>query len=412
MVGLVSSIGVVDPAGDRTDRTAAGVGDPGYACLSAILAKVQDVADGPARENAVAVDRDATWPEQSLRALQAAGIGGLVVPREYGGHGQGLNALARACEILGRECASSAICFGMHSVGAAVIAAQVTEVQAAEYLRPIAQGRHLTTLALSEAGTGAHFYYPQTRLARIAGGKLKVHGTKHFVTNGDRADSYVVSGVHDDNGLSRFSCAVLDAGLDGMSWGDKWHGFGMRGNESRTLDIDQVQIPADKLLGAIGNQIWYVFNVVAPYFLISMSGTYLGVAAAALDMARRHLMEREYQHDGRVLAESTVLQHRFGELWGKLEAVRRMVYSAGTRFDEGDEEAVVAVLTSKAEVAEVGTQVVGECMSLMGGIAYREGSEIQRRLRDIRAAHVMAPTTDLLRTWAGRTLLGQPMFGE
>lgn len=384
-----------------------------YARLADVLQAVKTVAEEIARPNAATIDREAVWPEEAIRALQAAGLGGLVVPREYGGLGHGLYALARCCEILGAECASTAICFGMHCVGSAVIAARVTEAQAEAYLRPIAEGRHLTTLALSEVGTGAHFYYPQCRLVRGRDGSLEIDGSKHFVTNGSCADSYVVSvNYDDDQNLPQFSCVVLDAGLKGLSWGERWQGFGMRGNESRALTIDRVQLSTDALLGAMGDQIWYVFNVVAPYFLTAMSGTYLGVATSALSSTRRHLMEREYKHDGRVLAEATVLQHRFGTVWGKLESARRIIYSAGQLFDSGDEDAVLSVLTSKAEVAEVATNVVGECMSLMGGIAYRDGSQIQRNLRDVRAAHVMAPTTDLLRIWTGRTLLGQPIFGE
>ncbi len=395
------------------DCKATDISEPDYTRLENILQAVKVVAEEIARPNAATVDRDAVWPEQAIRALQSAGLGGLVVPRAYGGLGHGLYALARCCEILGAECASTAICFGMHCVGSAVIAARVTEPQAEAYLRPIAEGRHLTTLALSEVGTGAHFYYPQCRLVRREDGSLEVDGTKHFVTNGARADSYVVSvNYDDDQGLSQFSCVVLDGTTEGLSWGERWQGFGMRGNESRALTIDHVRLSQDALLGAMGDQIWYVFNVVAPYFLTAMSGTYLGVATAALSSTRRHLMEREYKHDGRVLAESTVLQHRFGTIWGKLESARRIVYSAGELFDAGDEDSVLSVLTSKAEIAEVATDVIGECMTLMGGIAYRDGSEIQRHLRDVRAAHVMAPTTDLLRIWAGRTLLGQPMFGE
>lgn len=385
----------------------------GNSGLNEVLAAVEATAHGPIRMNSELVDQNAVWPEAGMRALQAAGLAGLVVPRRSGGLGHGLFALTRSCEILGAECTSTAICFGMHCVGSAVIAAQVTETQAETYLRPIAEGRHLTTLALSEPGTGAHFYYPQTRLEQKPDGTLIIDGTKHFVTNGSHADSYVISVTHDDDdGLAQFSCVVLRSGLDGMTWGAPWQGFGMRGNDSRLLALEGVETPASDLLGSEGDQSWYVFNVVAPYFLMAMAGTYLGVAGAALELARRHLMEREFTHDGRRLAEATVLQHRYGRLWGRLEAARRLIYSAGTRFDAGEEDAVTAVLISKAEVADAATEVVNECMTLMGGVAYRDGARIQRLLRDVRAAHVMAPTTDLLWTWAGRQMLGRPLFGD
>ncbi len=56
--------------------------------------------------------------------------------------------------------------------------------------------------------------------------------------------------------------------------------------------------------------------------------------------------------------------------------------------------------------------MTNEAMTLCGGVAYRENSLLQRALRDARAAHVMSPTTDILRNWAGRSLLGLPLLGE
>lgn len=125
------------------------------------------IAKTTVSEEASAID-EGKWPENSIRALQKAGLGGLVVPKELGGHGQGLYATARACEILGEVSGSATLCYGMHCVGTAVIGAKATEHQKQEFLKPIAAGEHLTTLALSEPGTGAHFYYPQTQLLALS----------------------------------------------------------------------------------------------------------------------------------------------------------------------------------------------------------------------------------------------------
>lgn len=382
--------------------------------LTDLLSAIREIAEQDIRPRAEATDRNAAWPEQGLRALQAGGVGGLVVSREHGGLGQGLLGLVQSCEILGQECASTAICFGMHCVGSAVLAAQATDRQAATYLRPIAEGNHLTTLALSEPGTGSHFYFPQCRLQQSDhDGALVLTGEKSFVTNGGHADSYVVSTMHTDaQEITQFSCVVLDADSPGMTWNGGWQGFGMRGNDSRNLHLNDVAIPRHNLLGAVGDQTWYVFNVVAPYFLTAMAGVYLGVASSALDIARQHITSRQFSHNGRTLAESDVLQHQFATNWGKLEATRQLVYSAARAFDNGEEDAVVKVMASKAEVADNATQVVNDAMTLTGGIAYRDGAVIQRNLRDVRAAHVMAPTTNLLRIWAGRLLLDQPILGD
>jgi alkylation response protein AidB-like acyl-CoA dehydrogenase len=72
----------------------------------------------------------------------------------------------------------------------------------------------------------------------------------------------------------------------------------------------------------------------------------------------------------------------------------------------------LALLSAKAEVAECAVAVSNEAMTLAGGIGYGENARIARCLRDARAAHVMAPTTDILRTWTGRAVLGQPLLAE
>src|SRR4051794_1129046 len=353
------------------------------------------------------------WPADPLRALQAAGLGALSAPRDVGGAGLGLRALAEVCEVLGTACASTAICFGMHVVATAVISAKATDRQAKEFLRPIAAGEHLTTLALSEPGTGVQFWLPQTRATRTTDG-LRIDGEKAFVTNGSHADSYVVSTIAADPQapVGEFSCVLVPADAPGITWSGNWDGIGMRGTSSRRLRLDQVDVGPDHLLGSPGDQIWYVFEVVAPYFLIAMAGTYLGVAQAALDAAVAQLSRRRHDHTGRALATEPILQHRLGTLWAQVERTRRLVYWAADEADAGGPQALAALASAKAEVADCAVAVTNEAMTLVGGIGYRDRSEVERHLRDARAAHVMSPTTDLLRGWAGRALLGLPLLGE
>lgn len=382
--------------------------------FASLMLKVQDIAEAVVAPNATAVDAEAGWPEAGIRALQREGLGGLVVPVAYGGKGHGLYALARACEILGQECASTAICFGMHCVGSSVISANATPDQQARFLAPICEGRHITTLSLSEAGTGVHFYLPQTTMEAVSDDAFSLTGNKTFVTNGGKADSYVVSVVaaSPEAPIGQFSCIVVPADAEGIRWGANWEGLGMRGNSSRTMELQGVRVPRRNLLGKEGDQIWYIFNVVLPYFLIAMAGTFLGAATTALEEARRHLSRRYHTHTGSSLAQASVLQHRLGTLWGMVERTRRLTYHAAASFDAGDPDSLTAVMAAKVEVADCVVTVVNEAMTLCGGIGYRKGSRLHRLLRDARAAHLMSPTTDILRVWIGRALLGQPLLSD
>lgn len=363
------------------------------------------------RDNADAAGR---WVNASMDVLKQQGLTALVVPKESGGLGKGLVAVARVCETLGSHYSSVGLCFGMHCVGTAVIAAKATTWQKQKYLEPIAEGKHITSLALSEPGTGAHFYIPQTSLMPVSDTSFLVNGNKTFVTNGGHADSYVISTMaasHEAN-PEQFSCVVLDADTSGMSWGKPWDGLGMRGNSSLALALNNVVVTDNHILGERGDQLWYVFNVVAPYFLTAMSGTYLGIAERALEEGKNALLKRSYAHNGTQLAQLSILQHRLGTLWARVERTRTLIYSAAHKGDTGDPSAVLSLLAAKAEVASCCVDTVNDIMTLAGGIGYSGNSLLGMLLRDARAAHVMGPTTDMLYTWLGRSLLEQPILSE
>lgn len=378
--------------------------------LAALKSATEQLVDSVILPHAEEVDRDCRWPAHSMRAFAEAGLLGLQVPTAQGGHGQGLYALSILTEIIGSACPSSALCFGMHCVGTSVIAAKATSHQQEHYLRAIAAGDHITTLALSETGSGAHFYLPGTTL-RQEGDAFILNGTKQFITNGGQADSYVLSTVASDvSQEGDFSCVILDRDTPGMAWQDGWAGFGMRGNSSRALKLDNVSVPMGNLLGEPGDQVWYVFEVVAPFFLMAMAGTYLGVAQSALSAAEQHLRSRSYAHSGASLRDVESLQVRYADMWMALEKSRALVREAARLGDTGRAEALPFILACKADAGETAVKLANDAMTICGGAAYRENSRVAQILRDARASHVMAPTTDLLKLWTGRHLLGLPLL--
>ena len=143
-----------------------------------------------------------------------------------------------------------------------------------------------------------------------------------------------------------------------------------------------------------------------------MSGSYLGIAERALEEGKNTLLRRVYAHNGTHLAQVSLLQHRLGELWARVERTRALIYSAAHKGDSGDPTAILSLLASKAEVASCCVDTVNDVMTLAGGIGYSHNATLGMLLRDARAAHIMAPTTDVLYTWLGRSLLDQPMLSD
>ncbi|MDQ4059826.1 MAG: acyl-CoA/acyl-ACP dehydrogenase [Pseudomonadota bacterium] len=377
-----------------------------------MVAVAGDVAARVLAPLAETTDREARWPVEGMQALGEAGLLGLHVPRRLGGLGEGLLALARVAEVLGRACGSTAMCFGMHCVATAVIAAKATPYQEEHYLRPIATGRHVTSLAVSEPGTGAYFFLPRATFQPDGGDSFVLNGRKSFVTSGGHADSYVVSavapGAEFDPGT--FTCLLVDSDRSGLQWAPPWNGFGMRGNSSRAVQLENVRVPAANLLGHEGDQIWYVFEIVAPYFLVAMAGTYVGIGQAAFDFAVDHLKRHRYEHTSDRLTENPVLIDSVGDMWTALERARRLLHHAAQLGDAGSPEAPKALFACKIDVADAAVAVTNAAMRLMGGRGYQENGALARLMRDAQAAHIMSPTTHLLRGWLGRSLLNLPLL--
>jgi alkylation response protein AidB-like acyl-CoA dehydrogenase len=182
----------------------------------------------------------------------------------------------------------------------------------------------------------------------------------------------------------------------------------MRGNSSRSARLDNVRVPATNLLGREGDHIWYVFEVIAPFFLIAMAGTYIGIAQSALDGAIASLKGRRFAHAPEPLADNPVLAHDVAEMWLRVSRARQLTHYAAKLGDARSPEAVQALFAAKIEAADAAVEVTRMAMTVAGGRAYQDGGPLQRAMRDAQAAPVMSPTTHLLKTWLGRTALGLP----
>ncbi|MFP5502084.1 MAG: acyl-CoA dehydrogenase family protein, partial [Candidatus Sericytochromatia bacterium] len=134
------------------------------------------------------------------------------------------------------------------------------------------------------------------------------------------------------------------------------------------------------------------------------------LAQSALDFATAHARERAYAHTGQVLAEVPAIQARIADMWLAVQQARYMIYQAADRGDLQAPDALPFILAAKALAADAAVNVTNEAMTVTGGQGYRENSMLWTLLHDARASHVMSPTTDMLKQWLGRDLLGLPLL--
>src|SRR6201993_2896275 len=156
------------------------------------VSSAKDVADRVLAPAARQNDKDARFSSEAVAALGSAGLLGIMLPTEVGGSALGPRTFAAVVTTLAENDASAAMVYLMHMCATATVAAARPDAAVAQTLKDIAAGRHLTTLAFSEAGSRSHFWAPVSR-AKRNGGKLCITANKSWVTSAGHAQSYVVS---------------------------------------------------------------------------------------------------------------------------------------------------------------------------------------------------------------------------
>ncbi len=370
---------------------------------AAILSATSDAAEHIAA-GAQDVDREHAFPSAALERLAGAGALGIIVPEEHGGAGGGLTALAEACEIVGSACASSGMVFLMHSVTAATIAGG-GGANAGAYLKSLASGERMGTLAFSERGTGAHFYAPGLQ-AQPHNGGVRISGRKSFVTSGGHADIYLVL-VQSATGEG-LDCFAVGGDAEGVRFDGVWQGMGMAGNSSIALELSDVDVDDAARIGDAGAGAGLVFDVVAPFFLVGLASVNVGIAAAALKTAADHAANRKYE-DGSALAEVQSIQHLIADMDIAVRSTRLLVREAAALGDAGDPGALVPIMEAKVAATDTAASVTQRALEVCGGQGYTPSLPIERHLRDARAGAVMAPTNGVLRNWIGKALTGLPV---
>lgn len=375
--------------------------------MSTILERTRQITDEVIAPLAARIDRERRFPKEAIQALGAAGLLGLLVPKEAGGLGGTLADLSAAAEIIAEACGSTAMCFLMHSCATMVVVSKATPQQQERYLRPIARGEKLGTLAFSETGTGAHFYSPEIQ-AVLENGHFVLNGKKSFVTNGDEADFLVVITNASSPELG-MDMIIVDSDTPGIRFEGTWEGIGLAGNNSIALHMDNVRVPQTQVVGAEGDGMGLIFQVVAPTFILGVSGVNAGLARGAYRSALRHAQTRKYA-DGRSLAEIQAIQFYLSEMFGCVESASLFVRNAADKAVQGHEDAILHVMQSKIFASEQAIRVTNLAMQVCGGQGYTPALPVERYLRDARAGAVMAPTTEVLKEWVGKSVAGVPLF--
>ena len=371
----------------------------------------KDIADRLLAPAARANDKEGRFSNEAVEALGKAGLLGLTLPAEIGGAGLDMRTFAAVTAALAESDASVAMIYVMHIAATATIASARPEAATAETLKAIAEGRHLSTLAFSEAGSRSHFWAPVSRAARSGEG-VRLSAKKSWVTSAGYAQSYVISSLAPQASEPTASTLYLvPAGSKGLSVAGPWDGLGLRANASAPIALDECEVASEAQLTEDGAGFTTMLNVVLPLFNLGTSAVALGLCRAAVGATAQHLKNARFEHLGQSLGESLpTLRAQIAGMQIETDGLAARLDDLVDHLERPRETTLLRVLETKAAAGDAAISVTSTAMRTCGGAAFSKHTNVERLFRDAHAGAVMAPTGDVLREFIGKAILGIPLF--
>lgn len=328
--------------------------------------------------------------------LKAGGFFTAGIPEELGGGGASFDELCGIVRAIGRECASTALSFVMHThtVVANVYRYRRGDKAAANNLKKVADNQ------LVIATTGANDWLGSSGKAERVKGGYRVTAHKRFVSGVPGAQVFATSAVYEGADGADVLHFTIPINSEGVTIADTWNTLGMRGTGSNDVILEQVFVPEFAIAARRSAGVWHpIWGVILPSALPLISAVYVGLAERASELAVEAAKFRQAELAGPV-----------GEMLNEL-ATAQIVLDDMVRINDnhGFEptlENADAILTRKALVAEAVKRSVEHAAELVGGPGFFRGHPVERIVRDVRAMHYHPLPVRRQQVFSGRIALG------
>ncbi|WP_021595933.1 acyl-CoA dehydrogenase [Actinomadura welshii] len=372
-----------------------------------LRATVRELAEAKIAPFAAEVDEESRFPREALEALVANGLHAVHVPESYGGAGADALATVIVIEEVARACASSSLIPAVNKLGTVPVLLAGGEELKKRYLAPVAQGEAMFSYALSEADAGSDAAGMKTRAIRD-GDAWVLNGTKMWITNAGVSEFYTVMAVTDPAAGARgISAFVVEKNDPGVSFGPKERKLGIKGSPTRQVILEDVRIPADRLIGAEGTGFKTALATL-DHTRITIAAQALGIAQGALDFAVGYVKER--RQFGKPIADFQGVQFMLADMAMRLEGARQLTYHAAIKSERamaGEKVADLTLVSSacKALASDVAMDVTTDAVQLLGGYGYTREFPVERMMRDAKITQIYEGTNQIQRMVIARQLL-------
>ncbi|OHC80102.1 MAG: isovaleryl-CoA dehydrogenase, partial [Rhodoferax sp. RIFCSPLOWO2_12_FULL_60_11] len=372
--------------------------------VDALRDTVYEFAQREIAPRAAAIDKNDQFPMDLWRKMGDLGLLGITVGEEYGGANMGYLAHMVAMEEISRASASVALSYGAHSnLCVNQIKRNGSLEQRQKYLPKLISGEHVGALAMSESGAGSDVL-GMTLKAEDKGGFYLLNGSKMWITNGPDADTLVVYAKSDPElGARGVSAFLIEKGMPGFSVAQKLDKLGMRGSHTGELVFNNVEVPAQNILGGLNNGAKVLMSGL-DYERAVLTGGPLGIMQAVMDNVIPYIHDRK--QFGQSIGEFQLIQGKVADMYTVLQAGRAFAYTVAKNLDLLGSEHVRQVRKDCASVilwtAEKATWMAGEGVQIFGGNGYINEYPLGRLWRDAKLYEIGAGTSEIRRMLIGR----------
>jgi alkylation response protein AidB-like acyl-CoA dehydrogenase len=242
----------------------------------------------------------------------------------------------------------------------------------------------------------------RTRAVRD-GDSWVLNGVKRWITNAGESEYYTVMAVTDpDAGSKGISAFVVERSDEGVSFGAKEKKLGIKGSPTREVYLDNVRIPADRMIGAEGTGFATAMRTL-DHTRVTIAAQAVGVAQGAVDYAVGYARER--QQFGRPIADFQGLQFLLADMGMKVEAARQLTYAAAARSERGDDDLTFFGAAAKCFASDVAMEVTTNAVQVLGGYGYTSDYPVERMMRDAKITQIYEGTNQVQRIVIARQLL-------
>ena len=347
------------------------------------------------------IDRANAFPRALWPELGAMGLLGITVEEEYGGAGLGYLAHCVAMEEISRGSAAIGLSYGAHSnLCVNQIRRNGSAEQKKRYLPKLVSGAHVGALAMSEPEAGSDVVSMRTR-ADKKGDRFLLNGAKMWITNGPVADTLVVYAKTDRTAGARgITAFIVERTFPGFSTGKKLDKLGMRGSDTSEIVFADCEVPADNVLGAVGNGVNVLMSGLDYERTVLAAGP-IGLMQSCLDLVIPYVHQRS--QFGQPIGRFQLMQAKLADMYVTLNAAKAYVYAVARACDRGEttrEDAAGAILYA----AERATWMALETIQCLGGNGYINEFPAGRLLRDAKLYEIGAGTSEIRRMLIGREI--------